>query len=441
MSWGRTLGVLLALVFGALLSFQGSALALDDFDLPPIRYAETAPTDVIANLKKKLESGGLDLNVANEKACVRALLRELNIPESSQVLVFSKTSFQNSLIHPGNPRAIYFNRDCYLGWVPGGSFEVISTDPKLGAVFYVLDRQPAKNQLKIQQHTGDCFTCHASSRTGNRPGMMVRSVYADHNGLPIFSAGTFQTGHDSPLRERWGGWYVTGRHGNDFHMGNAFAMPVGEGGAEFDPAEGANVTSLDGYIRTARYPAPTSDIVALMVLEHQTGMHNRLIEGDYEVRRAIFRKQLLDRELGNPDTGGMGGTTGRIINNQAEKILRHLLFCEEYTLKDGGIDSAGEFQSVFEDSVPSTGRGRSLAEFQLLDRLFKYRCSYMIYSQAFDNLPAPLKAQIYRRLWDVLTGADNSEDFQHLSVSERERIRDILAETKAGLPDYWTPEG
>ena len=83
-------------------------------------------------------------------------------------------------------------------------------------------------------------------------------------------------------------------------------------------------------------------------------------------------------------------------------------------------------------------RGRSLRDFDLSTRLYKYPCSSLIYSEAFDSLPKPVRDLVYRRLWEVLSGKDTSKDFAHLSTADRRAIREILIETKNGLPDYWT---
>src|SRR5947209_11611205 len=70
-----------------------------------------------------------------------SVLKELNVPISSQTLVFSKSSFQLSQISPQMPRAIYFNDDTYVGWVNHGQFiEIATVDPKTGPVFYTLDQ-------------------------------------------------------------------------------------------------------------------------------------------------------------------------------------------------------------------------------------------------------------------------------------------------------------
>src|SRR5207247_1213252 len=135
----------------------------------------------------------------------------------SQTLVFSKTSFQRDFISPQTPRALYFNAHTYIGWVQGAPvLEVATVDPQLGAVFYILNQEPG-GKPKFVRQTYECLQCHDSGLTRSIPGHIIRSVYPDAQGQPILSEGTYITTDQSPLKERWGGWYVTGRHGMQRH--------------------------------------------------------------------------------------------------------------------------------------------------------------------------------------------------------------------------------
>ena len=91
----------------------------------------------------------------------------------------------------------------------------------------------------------------------------------------------------------------------------------------------------------------------------------------------------------------------------------------------------------FAERGPFDKQGRSLRQFDLSTRLFKYPCSYLIYSKAFDGMPADVREYVLRRVYDVLTGEDQSPEFAHLSAADRTAIREILVETKPNLPDYW----
>ncbi|MCF6314652.1 MAG: hypothetical protein L3J39_19545, partial [Verrucomicrobiales bacterium] len=362
------LGVFLAL---ALASAQ-RLRAVDDFEFPPISYSDTTPHDRITQLQTDTDSGKLKFTQKSEKDFVAALLKELKIPASSQALVFSKTSLQTDMISPGQPRAIYFNEEVYFGWTRHRDLELMAAEPKLGVTFYLISRDQKTSKLSYEQHTDECFSCHAAGRTGGRPGMVVRSVLADAKGFPIFSAGSYTTDQSSPIAQRWGGWYVTGHHGELRHMGNAIAIEVDKGnGAEIDREAGANMDELDEFIDPTDYLVPDSDIVALMVLEHQVGMHNRLIEGNYVVRKAVYRDQEISRELGEK-RDGFSDTTKRIIDHQAERILNYLLFANEVKLEGGGIDSDSSFVEDFQHNAQLSKDGRSLKDFQLLSRIFKY---------------------------------------------------------------------
>jgi hypothetical protein len=426
----RRLACALAMLLAA------SAAGYDSmYEQPPINYSQTSPTGPVARLQGQLDTGEVRLNRDSEQRFLRDLLTRLEVPVESQVLVFSKTSHQNPYITPKTPRAVYFGDDVYLGWVQGGVVEVADMSPTLGMTFYVLDHRDPAKPLKFER-TASCLDCHASSRVNNLPGVLVRSVYPDANGQPILSQGSFVTGHASPLSERWGGWYVTGRHGDGRHMGNTRATETRDG-MDFDPAAGANQLDLSGHFNSKPYLRGSSDIVALMVLEHQVEMQNLLSQAANYVRLAAHRQKLLRQELGEPPTEELTGSSLTVAKSQTEKIVRHLLFCDEVRLPDGGIEGDPEFQTAFQHNARRDSAGRSLKDFQLKHRIFRYRCSYMIYSSAFEDLPASLKSMVYARLLEVLDGHDQTELFSHLSSFERGAIKEILRETKADLPADW----
>ena len=431
--------VVLSALAALALALPVNVQAIDDFEFPPISYSDTKPNDRITKLQSDTESGKVKFTEKSEKDFVAALLKELDIPASSQALVFSKTSLQSDMISPGQPRAIYFNEEVYFGWTRNRDLELMAAEPKLGVTFYLISRDKKTSKLSYEQHTDECFSCHASGRTGGRPGMVVRSVLADAKGFPIFSAGSYTTDQSSPIAERWGGWYVSGQHGELRHMGNAIAIEVDKGkGAEIDREAGANkdMGELEEFSDPTDYLVPSSDIISLMVLEHQVGMHNRLIEGNYVVRKAVYRDREISRELGE-NRKGFSDTTKRIIDHQADRILNYLLFANEVRLEGGGIDSDSSFVEDFQHNAKVSKDGRSLKDFQLLNRIFKYRCSYMIYSSSFESLPKPLKAKVYQRLGEVLKGDDTSNEYSYLKTSERKRILTILVETLPDAPADW----
>ena len=405
-----------------------------DCDREPIQYTESEVNDPIAQLQERINSGDIKLNFEERRWYLRSILDELKITEKSQTLVFSKTSFQQRLITPRAPRALYFNDDVYIGFVQRGDvLEFSSVDPQQGAIFYTLKQEEVEKPTFIRDR-GNCLTCHASSRTQNVPGHLVRSVYPSQSGLPHFGAGTFRTNHASPMEERWGGWYVTGTHGKQRHMGNVVSKDRDRPDL-LDVESGANVRDLSDLLSTRAYLSEHSDIVALMVLEHQTDMHNLITHANYSARTALYQSESMNKVLERP-AGHISESTQRRIDNAAEKLVRYMLFVDEIELTDP-IEGTSGFALEFAAQGKKDSRGRSLREFNLKTRMFKYPCSYLIYSDAFDAMPEVTKTYVYRRLWEVLTGKETDEAFSRLTEDDRQSILEILKETKQDLPDYW----
>lgn len=404
-----------------------------DIDAEPINYSKAPEDNVVSCLIQRLESGKATLKYEPKFGYLRGLLRELNVPESSQVLVFSRTSLQRSRISPRLPRAIYFNDDVYIGFCYNGDvLELSAVDPGLGTAFYTLDqREPERPVLSRRGDT--CLICHASSQNQGIPGHVIRSVFADSSGEPILASGTFRIDQTSPLRQRWGGWYVSGTSGKQTHLGNTtFAeRPRPE---QIKNSE-VNVTDLSRYFKTSNYLTPHSDIVALMVLEHQAQMHNLLAQASILTRQALHYEAELDKALGRNEPGLSDSTLSR-IKSVGEPLVRYMLFCGEAELTDP-IVGTSNFAAEFSKRGPFDSKGRSLRDLDLNSRLFKHQCSYLIYSESFRRLPEPLKEYVYRRLWEVLSGKDQSKEFAHLIGRYRRAIREILCDTVPDLPAYW----
>ncbi len=432
----RKAGTALAL-FGACGFFSCLHAQIDNYELAPIRYSETSANDPAAELVARIESGELKLDTSSDRAFLKDVLRELGVPIESQVLVYSKTSAQNERITPARPRAVYFSDDCYIGWVQNGMIEIIATDPTLGPIFYrmVIPRPKEKRALELER-ARSCLTCHGGTRTNNFPGMMVRSVRADGVGAPIFSAGTHFSDHASPLSERWGGWYVTGQAAGARHMGNLIFEETADGGAEVTEDFGVRLKSLGHIIDMDPYLAKTSDIVALMVMEHQVMVHNAITKAHFSTRTLLHRDKSLAKIDGRKDDR-FSETTKRVLDSLANELLEKMLFEDELELEDWGVEGNDAFQEAFLAKAKRTGDGRSLRDFNLLSRLFKYRLSYMIHSKPFENLPPQFKKVFYRKLWDALHASSPDELGGHLKPKERERILAILLETKKNLPAYW----
>lgn len=404
------------------------------FEKEPIHYSTAPVHDPIAELQRKIDSGEVKLDYDSRQEYLPALLDALAVPLSSQMLVFSKTSFQLQKISPERPRSLYFNDRVYLGWVQQGDLiEVASIDPELGPIFYTLDIKQS-DRPRFVRDQGQCLVCHASSRTQGVPGLLVRSVFADRSGHPIIGSGTFTIDHASPLNQRWGGWYVTGTHGPQRHMGNQVANKRAEPVA-IDREAGANVTDLGSRLNTDPYLTPHSDLIALMVLEHQTQMQNYITRAAYEARSAMAYDQVMNKALGRP-ANTMSDSTQRRIDAKVEKLVRYLLFTEEVRLT-APLAGTSAFATDFARVAPRDSQDRSLRDLDLQTRLFKYPCSYLIDSASFDALPLEVQQRVYQRLWDILTSQETTSDFSHLSTEDRGAILEILRETKSQLPAYW----
>lgn len=395
---------------------------------PPFDHLAHPPSNPRAALIQALDHGLLANDLShNDK--LRAILRVAGVPEASQTLVFSKTSLQIKRISPSNPRAIYFNDNCYIAYVPGGLIEYGDADPapNVGSGLLTLSLSGANNP-SLQPHTS-CLSCHQSSRTNSRPGFFIRSVFPDDQGHVITSAGSTTVGHDTPLAKRWGGWYVTGQSGSTHHRGNQTTQEQPNGDAHINNALGSNLNDLSNHFDVNRYLQPTSDIVALMVLEHQVQMHNLLTQGRSAVHEQYHRAKALASALDEPFDPKSNATLQRVIQSNAKRIVKHLLFCDEVALT-ALVSGTDRFIEQFRANRKEDSQGRSLKDFDLQTRMFKYRCSYMVYSQAFDLMQPMLKQAVCAKLHAVLTGADQDPSFGHLTEKERQAILIILRETE-----------
>lgn len=420
----------LAIAVVAIVLATAYAEAQYDFEGGPIHYA-TAPTDEgVSQLAEKLEAGELKLKRDDGHGYLAALLHALDVPVSSQVLVFSKTSFQRDRIAPESPRAIYFSDELYVGSIPGSDLlELTAFDPRLGPVFYTVNQRSFGAPSFLRQNH-ECTQCHASALTRGTPGHIVRSVYPDVAGFPLLRNGSFLTDHRSPLRERWGGWYVTGRHGSSRHLGNQVFRPETSVEA-IDREPGANVTSLEKFFDTKRYLTGHSDIVALMVLEHQTAVQNQLTQSVYQTQYALRDAAAMNEALGRPADYQSESTTRR-IQGAADDLVEVMLLSGEAPLTDA-IQGTSGFAEEFAARGPHDQQGRTLRALDLERRLFQFPCSYLIYSNAVAQLPAPLKTRFFERLAGILTSAPSKDDFSHLAADDRRAIHEILLAT---LPEY-----
>lgn len=396
--------------------FQGST-QMTPFDEETIGYNQTQANDPIAKLQHLIDTDKVQLKFDPKFGYLPALLEQLKVPVSSQMLVFSKTSLQRQHISPDNPRSIFFNDDVYLGYIPGAPLmEISGVDPKLGGIFYALEQHEAKRPRFVR--TDQCLECHASSKSMGVPGHLIRSFMTDDEGNPDLLSGTSQVTDRTPIEERWGGWYVSGTHGKQLHRGNLI------GKADFAkqqdwPNFHGNVTDLNKFFDTKKYMESSSDIVALMVLEHQTHMHNFITRLDYETKIHLSQYNHI-----------------RYLKSISEGFLHSLLFVEEAPIMSP-IKGVSSFTTDFPKQGPKDKAGRSLRDFDLQTRLFKYPCSYLVYSDAFNSLPALMKEHLYQRLGEILKGGDPGQDYQKIPADTRLAIYEILTDTKPDFKEYW----
>lgn len=416
---------MLALSAKHLWALSGGALALTllayaetpdltilPLDHPAIQYAKPAD-DPVSRLDEKLASGKAKLEYRGDLGYLPSLLENLNVNPDSQMLVFSKTSFQAAKISPRNPRELFFNDGVMVGNVRGGDvLEMAALDPKQGFVFYTLDVEKTDKPRFVRRDS--CLQCHQGPATLGIPGIMVGSVYPDSSGMPSSRMGNPVTDDRTPIQDRWGGWYVTGQHGGMIHKGNAVARDSSH--PDVLETQGTqNLTSLARKFDATGYMSGLSDIVALMTLEHQTRMTNLITRIGWDTRI---------------------GTDPAKIDAEIEDMVEYMLFTNEAKLYDP-IVGVSTFTKTFPERGPRDKQGRSLRDFDLQTRMFKYPLSYMIYSDAFNAMPDSAREKIYRRLFDVLSGKEQSPKFARLSAEDKQNILAILRDTKPDLPAYW----
>jgi len=415
MPFAAVRGILKLVLLSALAAAVSGSVSADEaqgIGNPLHGYWTREPQDRFSRLKAEIESGRID--TSSEKVTIESLLRVLEVPPSSQTLVYSATSLQKGLINARNPRALYFNDDTYVGFVPGGKIEVASLDPELGGIFYLLDRPREGRPLRAQRER-NCMNCHSPHYLGEIPALVIESV------VPVITGGgekafrREQTGHGIPLEQRFGGWYVTGDAGFGKHWGNLIFEYGAEGRRERPLAVGE-------LFDLSRYPVATSDVLAHLLHEHQAGFVNRVLVGSYRTRELLAAGAQVESVAGE-------------IEALARTIVRYVLFADEVPLPAAGIAGDAAFKTAFLATRKPAANGASLKDFDLRMRLFRYRCSYKIYSPTFAGMPAPLKERVHRLLARALDGAE--PEFDYLPVAERKAIRGILVETMPEMAAVW----
>jgi hypothetical protein len=364
---------------------------------PAIKYLTTDTDTVVDRLNQKLRDGSATLVFDDKTGYLKSVLELLHVPVESQVMVYTQTSLQAQHIKMDNPRAIYFNDTVSVGYIRGaGLIEVAAQDPKMGTIFYAI------NQVKASQATfgrdQQCLRCHLSWDTLGVPGLSVLTTFPRKSEADYANGGTVD--HYRPIDERWGGWYVTGKKVPAKHMGN---LPLIMSKPIAVPAR----PSLDGLFDLSGYLTPYSDVVALMVLDHQAHFSNLVTRATWETR--------LDDPMR--------------IAEAAEKLADYMLFVEEAPITGGGMEGSSGFAEKFMSMGPKDPKGRSLRDLDLKTRLQKYPLSYMIYSPAFRALPDAPKNLVMGQINRVLSGEVTGPQYAHLTPPLRAAIREILQST------------
>lgn len=386
-----------------------------DYKAPPHSYWERPPQDAVTAALAKIQSGELKVDTSSDRAFVASLLGALKVPVSSQLLVYSATSMQSGIINPRNPRALYFNDEIYVGFVPGGLVEIMGVDPELGGVFYIFDK-PQPGQLPRTDRSTRCFNCHAGSATMRIPGLLAESV------APIISGASYENyrrdeqGHQIPLADRFGGWHVTSAKPFGETKANIFARSDGSG-VKIVKVKPGEMWDIEKHL------LPSSDILPHLIHEHQIGFDNQVIHAAY-----------LAREIGDKGRTPTLADDKR-LNEKATALVRYILFTDEAKLPPSGIAGDEKYAADFLSNKKASGTGLSLKDLDLKTRMFKHRCSYMLYTPQWQKLPAMIKNRVYAGMKLALSGKD--QNYAYLSAQERLAIVSILRETLPDLPANW----
>lgn len=383
---------------------------------PAIQYATRPTTDRVARLNEAIASGGRSLKRDARTGYLLPVLDALGVSADSQLLVYSKTGVQRAYTSPHNPRALFFDESVAVGYIPGAPvLELAAHDPQQGVVFYTIDQAAAAPAFTRQT---SCLTCHVAASTLIVPGMIARSHIVGEDGNVLPQQASAAVNHQTPHPDRWGGWFVTSEGAPP-----PYAQRAHEGNITFsDRGNTSNQVFVDwinSAPETRGYLSASSDIAALLVFDHQMHAINLLTRLNWESRVASS----------HGSAGGLNGVLAQLVNELAD----YLLFVGEAPPAVPLTPSPG-FAARLASRVPADRRGRSFGQLNLDERLLRYPCSYMVYSEAFDGLPAAVKQAVYRRMLDILSGNDGNAKYARLAADGRRAVLEILRDTKPDFP-------
>lgn len=392
----------------------------------PVDYFGMDLNDPVARLSERIEAREKTLVPDRRHGYLRSVLQLLNVPLSSQTLVFSRTARSPELVSPQTPRAVFFNDEVSVAWIPGArELELTAVDPVRGINFYTLsqpldepggDSRSTIDELASPrfQRRDRCLACHSGRSSLEVPGLLLRAFQTDRTGKPL--TGFSRVTHAMTYEQRWGGWYVTGAPENVIHRGNLTAQSENEQHRK-TPGFASRLTNLAQKFEVADYPYPQSDFVAHLVLAHQVHGTNLLIRTSLESR--LNRRSSVEDEL-----------------------IRYLVFADEPPLEltpaeASAVLADSEFAAQFTARGPTDQKGNSLRQFSLSGHVFRNRLSFLIHSRLFDELPEACREHLLIRLWNGLSGDSSNDDFAHLGRVERTSIRGIVRCTVPRLPACW----
>jgi hypothetical protein len=402
----------------ASIAAETNAPRVIDFRSAPHNYLDWKPRDRFAMIKERIQQGEVKIDTSNDKAFLKSMLDALSIPASSQIMVFSASSLQSEIINPGNPRALYFNEDTYIGWVPGGLIEIIAADPEMGPMFYVYDRLRPGGAVPSVQRSTKCMNCHAGNATRRLPGLIAESLLVSRAGSSLETFRRDVQGHQIPLESRFGGWHLTGQHNISDHRANVMGIP-NAGKNTIVPVEPGQYSDLSLHL------LPTSDILPNLIHEHQIGFENRLVYAIYTLR-----------QLEHENKGLLGASAKAEVEERAEEMARYITFAEEAKFPAKGITGDPAYAEDFLRDRKVTKAGISLKDLDMKTRMFKHRCSYMLYTDTWKEAPKELKDRVYYHMALYLRDQPDAQH-AHIPAAERMAIRSILKETMNDLPSWW----
>ena len=278
-------------------------------------------------------------------------------------------------------------------------------------------RSSDEPSISVIERRDFCLSCHDNRSTLEVPGLIARSNTVGADGNVLSQDPGHEVSHRTPHPDRWGGWFVTAEDGIPPYQqrGHAGNITFGDRGVTSNQVL---VEWMDSAPETRGYFSSSSDIVSLLVFDHQAHASNLLTRLNWEARAASSEGRA-------PDDG--------VIRALVNELAEYFLFASEAPLQIPLTARAG-FAEHLQARIPKDRLGRSFAQLELVDRLLRYPCSYMIYSEAFDGLPRGVKASVYARMREILSASEAPAGRTRVSAADRLAVLEILRDTRPDFP-------